>query len=371
MLAKKIRIKPSKEQTKKLFESSGVSRWAYNWTLAQQEENYKKGNKFIQDSVLRKEITKMKKTKEYFWLNEVSNDIPKQAIKDACKAYKDFFKGKFKKPKFKSKKLTKPSFYNDTSKLKLREKEVFILKVGWMKTSEKMPLNVKVYNPRVTFDGKYWYISLSYQPNKIPEKLSDDSIGIDLGIKELAIVSDGTIYKNINKSKVVKSKKKRLRRLQRNVSKKYEFNKKGGNYTKTSNIIKMERKIRLLQRSLSNVRINHLHQTTTSIVKTKPKRIVVEDLNIKGMMKNKKLAKHISEQKFYEFKRQLGYKCELVGIELVYADRFFPSSKTCSNCGNVKKDLKLSDRVYSCGCGFTIDRDMNAALNLANYGLID
>lgn len=371
MLAKKIRIKPTKIQEDKLFKSAGVARWAYNWTIEQQEKSYKNTKKIVQDGELRKAVIQLKKTEDFSWLKEVSGDIPKQAIKDACRAYSQYFKGGFNKPQFKSKKKSKPSFYNDTSKLKMKNKEVFILKVGWVKTSEQMPVDRKIYNPRIKFDGKYWYITLSYEKDVKKEKLNEISIGIDLGIKELAVVSDGTIYENINKSKVVKAKQKRLRRLQRNVSKKYENNKKGGNFVKTRNIIKKEKEIKLLHRSLTNIRLNHLHQTTTSIVRTKPKRIVIEDLNVKGMMKNKKLAKHISNQKFNEFKRQIIYKSELRGIEVVLADRFYPSSKTCYNCGNIKSDLKLSDRLYSCECGFEIDRDMNAALNLSNYGLVD
>ena len=167
----------------------------------------------------------------------------------------------------------------------------------------------------------------------------------------------------------MKKKEKRLRRLQRKVSKKYQLNKIGGTYVKTCNIIKIEKEIRLLQRTLTNIRKNHLHQATTSIVKTKPRRIVIEDLNVQGLMKNKHLAKHIQKQGFYEFRRQLTYKCEWYGIELVIADRFYPSSKTCNSCGNIKKDLKLSDRVYKCECGYTMDRDLNASMNLAKYNI--
>ena len=166
----------------------------------------------------------------------------------------------------------------------------------------------------------------------------------------------------------MKKIEKRLRRLQRKVSRKYEMNKEGNRFVKTCNIYKLEKKIRHTHRRLANIRQNHLHQTTTEIVKTKPSRIVVETLNVKGMMKNKYLAKSVAQQKFYEFKRQLQYKCENYGIELVEAGKFYPSSKLCHECGHKKVDLKLSDRIYHCEeCGYTADRDYNASLNLASY----
>lgn len=366
----KVRLKPTIEQTEQLYKSSGTNRFVYNWTLNRQQENYKAGNKFLNDGELRKEITQLKKTEEFQWLSEVSNDVAKQAIKDACNAYKKFFKGQSDFPRFKSKKNTKPSFYNDTAKLKLKRKSVLLSKIGWVKTSEQIPAAKKYFNPRVTFDGKYWYLSVSFECKQESVELTDESIGVDLGIKDLAVCSNGTIFKNINKSDKVKKKEKRLRRLQRKVSRKYQYNKEGSTFVKTRNIIKIEKEIRLLQRSLSNIRRNHIHQATTSIVKTKPRRIVLEDLNVSGMMKNKHLAKAIQKQGFHEFRRQLTYKCDWSGIELIIADRYYPSSKTCSSCGIIKKDLKLSDRIYSCECGMKIDRDLNASLNLAKYKLV-
>ncbi|WAW11915.1 transposase [Staphylococcus phage SAP6] len=369
MITKKVRLKPTKQQKLKLCKSAGIARFIYNWTIAKQQENYEQGKKFIQDTVLRKEITQLKKTEEFSWLHEVSNNVPKQAVKDACNAYKKFFKKKSGFPKFKSKKKTRPSFYNDTYALVVKEKKVLIEKVGWVRTSEQLPIDTKYYNPRITFDGKYWYISISIEEENKYEDLTNESLGIDLGIKELAVCSDGTIYGNINKTIKVKKLEKRLRRLQRKVSFKYQKNKEGSTFVKTCNIIKLEKQIKLLQRRLSNIRKNYLHQVTSSIVKTKPRRIVIEDLNVKGMMKNRHLAKAIQKQGFYEFRRQLEYKCERQGIELVIVDRFFPSSKTCSTCGSIHKNLKLSDRVFKCKCGFSIDRDLNASINLANYNI--
>ena len=369
ILAKKVRLYPSEIQEQKLWKSVGTARFIYNWTLARQEENYKNGGKFIPDGILRKEITQLKKN-ELSWLNEVSNNVAKQAVKDACDAYKRFFKGLSDKPRFKSKRKSKKSFYNDNCKLKVKEgKLVNIEKVGWIKTNEQLSIGVKYSNPRISYDNKYWYISVGIEQEEIKNKLTDVSLGVDLGLKDLAICSDGTAYKNINKTYGVRKIEKRLKRLQRQVSRKYEKNKKGKEYVKTKNIIKLEKRIQQTHRRLANIRKNYLHQTTTSIAKTKPYRVVIEDLNVKGMMKNKHLSDAIRKQGFYEFKRQLEYKCKFRGIELIVADRFYPSSKICSQCGEIKKDLKLSDRVYKCSCGLVIDRDLNASINLSNYKL--
>ncbi|MEW8955849.1 RNA-guided endonuclease InsQ/TnpB family protein, partial [Clostridium sp.] len=309
--------------------------------------------------------------------NEVSNNVAKQAVKDACNSYKKFFKGLTDKPRFKSEKRSKPSFYNDTSKLKVKENIVLIEKVGWIKTSEQIPMNVKYTNPRISFDGKFWYISIGIEKEEPITKNTDISIGVDLGIKNLAIVSNiDKPFKNINKTKEVKRLKNKLRRKQKQVSKKYEkskiqIGKEGENrykFTKTNNIKKLERELKLIQRRLSNIRLNHIHQTTSVIVRTKPCRIVVEDLNVKGMLKNKHLSKAIQEQCFHKFISILKYKSKFNGIEFVKADMFYPSSKTCSCCGTIKKDLKLKDRVFICtSCNQKIDRDKNASINLSRY----
>ena len=368
IISKKIRLKPTKVQEAQLWKSVGTARWVYNWTLERQQENYKNGGKFTYDSELRKEITQLKKQDDYKWLGDVSNDVAKQSVKDACNAYKRFFKGQSKLPKFKNRKTSKKSFYNDVTKLKVDNMSIQLAKIGWVKTSEQLPMDIKYLNPRVSYDNKYWYLSVSYEQEFTQPELTDEVIGIDLGIKTLAVCSNGMEFKNINKTAKVKKIEKRLRRLQRSVSRKYEKNKEESRYVKTCNIIKIEKKIQLLHRRLSNIRNNHLHQTTNAIVRTKPSKVVMEDLNVKGMMKNRNLAKAIQEQKLHEFKRQIEYKSERLGIEFIQVDRYFPSSKLCSNCGQVKKDLKLSDRTYHCDCGLSIDRDLNASYNLANYG---
>jgi putative transposase len=376
ILARKVRIIPNMEQEQKLWQSVGTARFIYNWTLAKQEENYKNSGKFIKDGDLRKKLTILKKS-ELNWLNEVSNNVAKQAVKDACNAYKNFFKGLANKPRFKSRRKSKPSFYNDTDKLKVKDNAVLIEKAGWVETAEQLPMNAKYTNPRISFDGKFWYISVGVEKEEPISENTDISIGVDLGLKDLAIVSNiDKPFKNINKTKEVKRLKKKLKRKQKQVSKKYEngkiqIGKEGENrykFTKTNNIKKLEREIKLIQRRILNIRLNHIHQTTTAIVKTKPSRIVVEDLNVKGMMKNKYLSKAIQEQCFHKFIHILEYKSKFNGIEFVKADRFYPSSKTCSCCGAIKKDLKLKDRVFICpSCNSSIDRDKNASINLSRY----
>ena len=379
----KVMLLPNNKQRTKLFQSAGVARWTYNWTLARQQENYKNGGKFISDGELRKELTQLKKTEEFNWLNNYSNNITKQSIKDACLAYQRFFKHQADFPKFKSKRKSRPSFYIDNCKIKFSENKVKLekladskkqnkQKINWIKLTEKnrIPLNCKYYNPRVTFDGINWWISVGIDTDYKEdfEVTKTNGIGIDIGIKDLAICSDKAVYKNINKSKKVKKLKKKKRRLQRRVSRKYLKNKKGGSYCKTSNIIKSEKELLKLNHRLTDIRHNYLHQVTSEILNRKPKFVVLEDLNVKGMMKNRHLAKAVQEQCFYEFYRQIQYKSLWNNINFITADRFFPSSKLCSVCGNIKKDLKLSDRTYICECGNVIDRDYQASVNLCNYG---
>ena len=378
----KVMLVPNNKQKTKLFQCFGVSRFAYNWTLGKQQDNYKNGGKFISDSELRKEFTKLKKTKEYEWLNQYSNNIPKQAIKDACNSYKRFFKGNSKFPKFKSKKKSKPSFYVDTDKIQFSDTHVKLeklststkrnkAKLNYVRLAEKgrIPTDCKYINPRVTFDGINFWISVGIEIEDNLEMPTNNGIGIDLGVKDLAICSDKNVYKNINKTKEVKRLKKKKRRLQRKVSKKYLINKKGVCYNKTCNIIKAEKRLLKLNHRLTNIRNNYLHQVTSEIINRKPMFICLEDLNVKGIMKNKHLAKAVQEQCFNEFKTIISYKANFNNIKIIEAPRFYPSSKICSECGHVKKDLKLSDRKYICSeCGCTIDRDYNASVNLMKYG---
>ena len=377
----KVRLNPNNKQLTKLFQYAGCARFAYNWTVAREQENYKQGNKFLSDNDLRKEFTQLKKQSEYKWLNEVSNNVTKQAIKDACNTYKRFFNGQCRYPKFKSKKHSILSFYQDNGKIQFTNTHVKIerfsmskkqnkQKLNWIKLCEKgrIPTNCKYMNPRFTYDGLYWYVSVGIEVDENNILPSNESIGIDLGIKDLAICSDKNVYQNINKTQRIKKLEKRKRRLQRSISRKYEKNKKGVSYCKTSNIIKREKELLKVTKRLTNIRHNHIHQTTSEIVKRKPSFICIEDLNVSGMMKNRHLSKTIQQQGFYEFRRQIEYKAKWHNIPVIVADRFFPSSKLCSCCGNIKKDLKLSDRIYKCECGNIIDRDFQASLNLKIYG---
>lgn len=377
----KVRLNPNNKQLTKLFQYAGCARFAYNWTIAREQENYKQGNKFLSDNDLRKEFTQLKKQSEYKWLNEISNNVTKQAIKDACNAYKRFFKGQCKYPKLKSKKHSIPSFYQDNIMIRFTDTHVKVerfsmsqkqnkQKLNWIKLCEKgrIPTNCKYMNPRFTYDGLYWYVSVGIEVDEDNTLPSNEGIGIDLGIKDLAICSDKNVYQNINKTQKVKKLEKRKRRLQRSISRRYEKNKKGVSYCKTSNIIKREKELLKVTKRLTNIRQNHIHQTTSEIVKRKPSFICIEDLNVSGMMKNRHLSKAIQQQGFYEFRRQIEYKAKWNNITVIIADRFFPSSKLCSCCGNIKKDLKLSDRIYKCECGNVIDRDFQASLNLKIYG---
>lgn len=377
----RVMLIPNNKQKTKLFRYVNASRFAYNWALAREIENYKNGGKFLSDGDLRKEFTQLKKTEEYSWLNEVSNNVTKQAIKDACNAYKRFFKGYSKFPKFKSRKFSTPSFYQDNVKIQFSNTHVKVegftaskrknkQKINWIRLAEynRIPTDCKYMNLRIKYDGLNWWITVGVEYEDSTAIPSNDGVGIDLGIKDLAICSDGAKYKNINKSQKVKKLEKQKRRLQRSISRSYEKNKKGESYCKTNNVIKKEKLLLRLNHRLTNIRHDYLHQTTTKIVKTKPSYIVLEDLNVSGMMKNRHLSKVVQQQGFYEFRQQIEYKSAWNNIPVIIADRFFPSSKLCSCCGSIKKDLKLSDRIYKCECGNVIDRDFQAALNLKRYG---
>ena len=377
----RVMLIPNNKQKTKLFQYANTARFAYNWALAREQENYKNGGKFISDGDLRKEFTQLKKTSEYAWLNNISNNVTKQAIKDACEAYRDFFKGYTKFPGFKSRKHSIPKFYQDNVKIQFTDTHVKVegfaaskkknkQKLNWIRLAEhgRIPANAEYMNPRIKYDGINWWITVGIGYEDSTTLPTNDSIGIDLGIKDLAVCSDKNRYQNINKTQYVKKLEKRKRRLQRSISRRYEKNKKGAVYCKTSNIIKREKELLKVNHRLTSIRQYYLHQTTSEIIKRKPSFICMEDLHVKGMMKNKHLSKAVGQQCFGEFRRQMEYKSAWNNIPVIIADRWFPSSKLCSCCGNIKKDLKLSDRIYRCECGNVIDRDYQASLNLKRYG---
>ena len=308
----KVMLIPNNVQKTKMFQYAGASRFAYNWALAREKENYEKGGKFISDSELRKEFTKLRHSDEYAWLLNISNNVTKQAIKDACNAYKNFFKGLKKIPRFKSRKRSMPKFYQDNVKIQFSNTHVKLegfsssrkankQKLNWVRLAEhgRISTDAKYMNPRISFDGLNWWISVCVEFPDCKEILNDDGVGIDLGIKDLAVCSDAVKYKNINKSQKVKKLEKQKRRLQRSISRSYEKNKKGESYCKTNNVIKKEKLLLKRNHRLTNIRKNYLNQTISEIVNRKPRFICIEDLNVSGMMKNRHLSKVVQEQVFF------------------------------------------------------------------------
>ena len=386
----KIALELTDEQEQQMRKSAGIARWCYNYAITRTREHYlnyledERLPKTLSEGTIRKELTVLKHT-THPWLKEVGSNVIKQSVRDWDDARNRFFKGLGKAPKYKSKSSSKPSFYVNYETLRRVNGGFRGEKLGFVKTRQplpKIPKSSYYKNPRISFDGKYWYLSFSYEVPTISVELTDLVIGVDLGLKTLATLSTGEFVENINKSHRVKQLEKQLRREQRHLARQLQANTKGYLTTANggrkpiykrsldlcSNIQATKCKIKLLYRKLSSIRLNHIHQTTSHLVKQLPKGIVIEDLNVKGLMKNKHLSKHIQNSMFYEFRRQLEYKCSRYGIELVVAERFYPSSKTCSHCGYIKSDLKLNDRVYKCdSCGLEKDRDLNAAENLAYY----
>jgi len=362
ILATKVRLKPTKEQEVLFWKSAGTARWAYNYFLAESERIYKDEKRTVKEGEVRKKINNELKPTMHKWLKEVGSNVMKQAVKDADIA---------EKPRFKSRRRSKVSFYVNYESLKRTNEGFRGEKIGIVKTCNALPKLKKGHkysNPRISFDGRNWFLSIGYEQEFEQFDLTGESLGIDVGINKLAVCSDGEFKKNINKTKEVKQLERKLKREQRQLARKLEANTKA--YTKKrkpiykiplknmKNIQKQNTEIRNLYKRLNNIRTNHLHQCSNEIVKTKPSRIVMEHLNVKGL---------IVEQKLYEFKRQIQYKCQKYGIEFVEADRWFPSSKTCSNCGQIKSNMK--HRLYICPCGLKLDRDLNANINLANYSI--
>ncbi|MBQ2348725.1 MAG: transposase [Clostridia bacterium] len=373
----KIRLYPTKEQEQLMWKHVGSCRFIWNWMLAKQEELYKQGEKHLSGFDMINLLSPMKKQEEYKWMREVSNISLCTICRDLDKAYKMFFKKTSGFPKFKSRKKSKPNFPIRTDTLYFKDDKVLnIEKIGKVMYKTDFVFEYgrnacKFTNARVSYINGKWILSFGMECENQTRELNDISMGIDLGVKDLAIVEyngEPLVFHNINKSKQMRNIGKRLKHLQRSISRKYEANRDGKKYNKTKNIERQEERLRKLYARQSNIRRNYIHQTTHKLVSLLPKRIVMEDLNVQGVMKNRHLSKAVQEQCFYEFIRQMEYKCAWNGIEFIKADRFYPSSKTCSSCGCIKKDLKLSDRTYHCDdCGLVIDRDYNAAINLSRY----
>ena len=371
----KIRIYPTKEQEALMWKHIGSCRYIYNYMLAKQEELYKAGEKHLSRFDMINLIKPLKDDGEHEWFKEVSYTALCRVCGDLDAAYQGFFKKRAGFPKFKSRKRSKPNFPIRESVYFKDERFVVIEKIGKVKfkTDFNLPIGRgrKFSNPRISSVNDKWILSFGMESENQAPVLTDKSMGIDLGVKDLAVAEfDGEpkVFHNINKSKRMRTLKRKLTHTQRTISRKYESNRKGNAYVKTRNIEKTEDKLRRVHARIANIRSNYIHQTTRSLVSLLPKRVVMEDLNVVGMMKNRHLSKAIGEQCFNEFIRQMKYKCEWNGIEFIQVGRFYPSSKRCSCCGEIKTNLKLSDRIYKCeSCGTVIDRDYNAAINLSRY----
>ena len=377
--AYKIEINPTDDQKSKIHQTIGVSRFIYNFYIAHNKEIYEKEGKFVSGMDFSKWLNNeyIPNNQDKKWIKEVSSKATKQAIMNGDKAFRDFFKGAKGFPRFKKKKNQDVKAYfpkNNKTDWTLERHRVKIPTLGWVRLKEfgYIPVNSIVKSGTVSQKADRYYVSILVEETYIKiSNPNNEGLGIDLGIKEFAICSNGNKFKNINKTSTVKKIEKKLKREQRKLSRKYESlkirnkNIKEGRATR-QNIQKQVVKVQKLHQRLTNIRTDYINKIVSSIIKQKPSYITIEDLNVKGMMKNKHLSKAIASQKFFEFKTKLISKCKQNNIELRIVDRFYPSSKTCSNCGKIKKDLKLSDRIYKCDCGFTIDRDLNASINLKN-----
>lgn len=363
------------EQIKKINQTIGVCRYIYNFYIAHNKEIYEKEKRFITGYDFSKWINNefIPKNPEYSWIKEVSSKAVKQSIMNAEKAFKRFFKGLSKFPRFKKKRRQDVKCYfpkNNKLDWIAERHKIKIPTLGFIRLKEKGYIPNLIKSGTIEQKSRRYYVSTLCEIPDIQSQKnnSSDGLGIDLGIKDFAILSKGKPYKNINKSYRIKKIEKKLKRQQKRLSRKYESLKqikKNGEVTR-QNIYKQVVKVQKLHQRLTNIRTDFINKTVNEIVKTKPSYITIEDLNIKGLMKNRHLSKAIAQQKYYEFRIKLINKCNLNNIELRIVNRFYPSSKTCSCCGNIKKDLKLSDRIYKCECGFELDRDLNAAINLEN-----
>ena len=370
----KTEINPTEEQKVKIRKTIGTCRFIYNFYLAHNKELHESGKKFMSSSQFRVWLNNeyLPSHPEYSWIKEAYSKSVTQAVNNGQTAFENFFKHKSAFPKFKKKGRSDVKMYfvrNNPKDCLCERHRIKIPSLGWVRIKEKgyIPTTKDGYvikSGYVSIKADRYYVSVLVEiPDRRKASNSGEGIGIDLGLKDFAIVSNGKTYKNINKSAKLRKLEKKLIREQRSLSRKYENLKKGGS-TQKRNIQKQRLKIQKLHHRIDNIRTDYINKTIAEIVKTKPSHITIEDLNVSGMMKNRHLSKAVASQKFYEFKTKLLAKCKENGIELRIVDRWYPSSKTCHCCKNIKKDLKLSDRLFRCDCGYIEDRDFNAALNL-------
>ena len=370
----KTEINPTEEQKVRIRKTTGTCRFIYNFYLAHNKELHENGKKFMSSNQFRVWINNeyLPNHPEYSWIKEAYSKAVIQAVNNGQTAFTRFFNHKSAFPNFKKKGKSDVKMYfvkNNPKDCRCERHRINIPSLGWVRIKEKgyIPTTKDGYvikSGHVSIKADRYYVSVLIEiPNNKIANNSNEGIGIDLGLKDFAIVSNGKIYKNINKSAKLKKLEKQLIREQRSLSRRYE-NLKKGESTQKPNIQKQRLKVQKLHHRIDNIRTDYINKTIAEIVKTKPSYITIEDLNVSGMMKNKHLSKAVASQKFYEFRTKLQAKCNENGIELRVVDRWFPSSKTCHCCKNIKKDLKLSDRIFKCYCGYIEDRDFNAALNL-------
>ena len=370
----KTEINPTEEQKARIRRTIGTCRYVYNFYLGHNKALHDNGKKFMtgKDFSLWLNNKYIPDNPDKTWIREVYSKAVKKSIEDGCTAFTRFFKHQSDFPKFKKKGKSDVKMYfvrNNPKDCQCERHRLKIPTLGWVRIKEKgyIPTTKDGYmikSGTVSVKAGRFYVSVLVEiPDINIDNNSNEGIGIDLGLKDFAIVSNGKTYRNINKSAGLKKLEKQLIREQRSLSRKYE-NLKKGESTQRANIQKQKLKVQKLHHKMDNIRTDYINKTIAEIVKTKPSYITIEDLNVKGMMKNRCLSKAVASQKFYEFRTRLKAKCDENGIELRVADRFYPSSKTCHHCGSVRKNLKLSDRIYRCECGYVADRDFNAALNL-------
>lgn len=370
----KTELNPTQEQKSRINRTIGTCRYVYNFYLACNKERHDNGEKFMTGKSFSVWLNNeyIPNHPDKAWIKDVYSKAVKKSIEDGCTAFTRFFKHQGAFPNFKKKGRSDVKMYfvkNNPKDCACERHRIKIPTLGWVRLKEKgyIPTTKdgwKIKSGTVSVKADRYYVSVLVEiPDTSVVNNNKDGIGIDLGIKDLAVVSNGNTYKNINKSAKLKKLEKQLCRGQRCLSRKYENLKKGG-VTQRANIQKQKLKVQKLHRRIDNIRTDYINKTIVEIVKTKPSYITIEDLNVSGMMKNRHLSKAVASQKFYEFRTKLKAKCDENGIELRVVDRFYPSSKICHCCGRIKKDLKLSDRVYRCTCGYVEDRDFNASLNL-------
>ena len=370
----KTEINPTEEQKVKIRKTIGTCRYIYNFYLAHNKELHDNGEKFMSGKSFSVWLNNeyLPKNPDKLWIKEASSKSVKRSIENGCVAFTRFFKHQSAFPNFKKKGTSDVKMYfvkNNPKDCRCERHRMNIPSLGWVRMKEKgyVPTTKDGYvikSGHVSIKADRYYVSVLIEiPNNKIANNSNEGIGIDLGLKDFAIVSNGKTYKNINKSAKLKKLEKQLIREQRSLSRKYE-NLKEGESTQRANIQKQKLKVQKLHHKIDDIRTDYINKTIAEIVKTKPSYITIEDLNVSGMMKNKHLSKAVASQKFYEFRTKLQAKCKENGIELRVVDRWYPSSKTCHCCGAIRKDLKLSDRIFQCDCGYIEDRDFNAALNL-------